>query len=40
LTPKTDFHDPAEGRLSWWEQPTKLAGVALAIVIVLNIVFW
>jgi solute:Na+ symporter, SSS family len=40
LTPKTDFHDPAEGRLSWWEQPTKLAGVALVIVIVLNIIFW
>jgi solute:Na+ symporter, SSS family len=40
LTPKTDFHDPAEGRLSWWEQPTKLAGVSLAMVIVLNIVFW
>jgi SSS family solute:Na+ symporter len=40
LTPRADFHDPAEGRLSWWEQPTKLAGVSLAMVIVLNIVFW
>jgi solute:Na+ symporter, SSS family len=40
LTPRADFHDPAEGRLSWWEQPTKLAGVSLVMVIVLNIVFW
>jgi SSS family solute:Na+ symporter len=40
LTPRADFHDPAEGRLSWWEQPTKLAGVALVMVIALNIIFW
>jgi SSS family solute:Na+ symporter len=40
LTPKSDFHDPSEGRLAWWQQPTKLAGVSLAMVIVLNILFW
>ena len=39
LTPKKDFHDPDEGRLSWWQQPTKLAGVALIMVIALNFVF-
>src|SRR3954452_14868716 len=40
LTPRADFHDPAEGRLSWYEQPTKLAGISLVMVIILNIVFW
>jgi solute:Na+ symporter, SSS family len=40
LTPRADFHDPAEGRLSWYEQPTKLAGVSLVMVIILNILFW
>jgi SSS family solute:Na+ symporter len=40
LTPKQDFHDPGEGRLSWYQQPTKLAGVAAVLVIILNILFW
>jgi SSS family solute:Na+ symporter len=40
LTPKQDFHDANEGRLAWFEQPTKLAAVGLGIVIVLNIIFW
>jgi SSS family solute:Na+ symporter len=40
LTPKADFHDANEGVLSWYQQPTKLAGVGLVIVIVLNIIFW
>ena len=40
LTPKEDFHDADEGVLAWYQQPNKLAGVALAIVVVLNIVFW
>jgi len=40
LTPRADFHDPSEGRLSWYEQPTKLAGVSLVMVIILNILFW
>lgn len=40
LTPKSDFHDEDEGQLSWFQQPTKLAGVALILVIILNILFW
>ncbi|MGZ4436767.1 MAG: sodium:solute symporter family protein [Nocardioidaceae bacterium] len=39
LTPKTDFHRPHE-RLSWYEQPTKLAGLGAVLVVVLNVVFW
>jgi len=39
LTPKKDFHDPDEPDLSWWQQPTKLAGVALVMVIGLNLLF-
>ncbi len=40
LTPKEDFHDEDEGVLAWYQQPNKLAGVALAIVVLLNIIFW
>ncbi len=40
LTPKSDFHDENEGALPWFQQPTKLAGIGLVIVIVLNILFW
>jgi SSS family solute:Na+ symporter len=40
LTPRKDFHDENEAALSWYQQPTKLAGLGLVIVIVLNIVFW
>ena len=40
LTPRADFHDENEGALSWYQQPLKLAGVGLALVIILNIVFW
>jgi SSS family solute:Na+ symporter len=40
LTPKEDFHDADEARLSWFQQPTKLAALGLGIVIVLNIIFW
>ena len=39
LTPKKDFHDPDEPNLSWWQKPTQLAGVALVMVIALNIIF-
>jgi SSS family solute:Na+ symporter len=38
LTPKKDFHDDSEV-LAWWQQPTKLAGVSLVMVIVLNLLF-
>jgi SSS family solute:Na+ symporter len=40
LTPKEDFHDENEGVLPWYQQPTKLASVALVMVIALNIIFW
>jgi SSS family solute:Na+ symporter len=40
LTPKADFHDADEGVLAWYQQPNKLAGVALVLVIALNIIFW
>ncbi len=40
LTPKQDFHDADEGKLAWYQQPTRLAGVGAVIVIALNVVFW
>ena len=40
LTPRADFHDANEGELAWYQQPNKLASVALVMVIILNIVFW
>jgi len=40
LTPKKDFHDENEGRLAWYQQPTKLASVSLVMVIILNVLFW
>ncbi|MGZ4467237.1 MAG: sodium:solute symporter family protein [Nocardioidaceae bacterium] len=40
LTPKENFHDPHEKELAWYQQPKKLAGVSLVLVIALNILFW
>jgi SSS family solute:Na+ symporter len=40
LTPRSDFHDEHEGVLAWYQQPTKLAGVGLVLVVILNIIFW
>lgn len=40
LTPKADFHDDSEGVLAWYQKPNVLAGIGLAMVVVLNIVFW
>jgi SSS family solute:Na+ symporter len=40
LTPRQDFHDANEGVLAWYQQPTKLAGLGLVLVIILNILFW
>jgi len=40
LTPKQDFHDENEGELPWWQKPNILAGIALAMVIGLNLIFW
>jgi SSS family solute:Na+ symporter len=40
LTPRADFHDENEGALAWYQQPNKLAGVGLGLVVILNIIFW
>jgi SSS family solute:Na+ symporter len=40
LTPRADFHDKNEGALAWYQQPNKLAGVGLGLVVILNIIFW
>jgi solute:Na+ symporter, SSS family len=40
LTPKEDITDPDEASLAWYQQPTKLAGVSLVLVIILNIALW
>ncbi|MGI8434636.1 MAG: sodium:solute symporter family protein [Nocardioidaceae bacterium] len=40
LTPKQDFHDENEGVLAWYQQPTKLAGIGVVLVVILNIAFW
>ena len=37
-TPKEQRTDP-ESRLPWYRSPTKLAGISLAMVIALNIIF-
>jgi SSS family solute:Na+ symporter len=38
-TPKEMFHDPESAGKPWFQRPVPLAGVALALTIVLNIVF-
>jgi SSS family solute:Na+ symporter len=40
LTPKESLTDPDEGALRWFQSPTKLAGIGLVLVIVLNVIFW
>jgi SSS family solute:Na+ symporter len=40
LTPRADFHDENEGVLAWYQQPNKLAGIGLVLVVILNIAFW
>jgi SSS family solute:Na+ symporter len=40
LTPKSDFHDENNRDVAWWQTPTKLAGVGLVLVVILNIIFW
>lgn len=40
LTPKEDFRDADEGELAWFQQPTKLAGIGVVVVVALNILFW
>jgi SSS family solute:Na+ symporter len=38
-TPKAQRSDPDVGRRPWYQSPTKLAGISLVLVVVLNIVF-
>ena len=40
LTPKKDFHDEHEDELAWYQRPNLLAGIALVMVIGLNVAFW
>ena len=40
LTPKSDFTDEHVDELAWYQEPTKLAGVGLVTVVVLNLMFW
>ncbi len=39
LTPKESLVDPDEGHIPWYQSPTKLAGIALVMVIILNLMF-
>ena len=39
LTPKESLVDPDEGVIPWYQSPTKLAGIGLVLVIVLNLIF-
>ena len=39
LTPKESLVDPGEGVVPWHKSPTKLAGIALVLVIILNLIF-
>ncbi len=39
-TPKESFHDPRDEKQSWYQRPALMAGIALALVIVLNIAFF
>ena len=38
-TPKEQITDPEAHLLPWYQAPTKLAGIALAMVVVLNVIF-
>ncbi|SDB99720.1 solute:Na+ symporter, SSS family [Geodermatophilus telluris] len=38
-TPKEQRTDPDAHRLPWYQSPTKLAGIALVMVIILNVIF-
>ena len=38
-TPKTDLVDPEEADLPFWRRPVPMAGIGLALVIILNVVF-
>lgn len=39
LTPKESLTDPNQESLPWYQSPTKLAGIALVIVVIFNVIF-
>jgi SSS family solute:Na+ symporter len=39
LTPKESFHDPRDANDAWYQKPGLLAGISLALIIILNIIF-
>ena len=39
LTPKETFQDEHAGELAWYQHPTRLAGIALVLVVGLNLMF-
>jgi SSS family solute:Na+ symporter len=38
-TPRAQLTDPHAHKLSWWQSPTKLAGLSLVLVVILNLLF-
>jgi SSS family solute:Na+ symporter len=38
-TPKEQRTDPEAHRLAWFRSPTKMAGIALVMVVALNVIF-
>jgi SSS family solute:Na+ symporter len=40
LTPKEDLRDPNDASAPWYQQPVKLAGISLVMVVILNVIFW
>ncbi|RLV56601.1 Na+/galactose cotransporter [Aeromicrobium phragmitis] len=39
LTPKESLTDPDQSTMPWYQSPTKLAGIALVIVVIFNVIF-
>jgi len=39
LTPKESLTDPNQAAMPWYQSPTKLAGIALVIVVIFNVIF-
>jgi solute:Na+ symporter, SSS family len=39
LTPRENFHDPRDDQDAWYQKPGLLAGIALVMVIILNLIF-
>ncbi|PSL08275.1 SSS family solute:Na+ symporter [Haloactinopolyspora alba] len=39
LTPRESFYDPRDEGQAWYQRPTLMAGIALALIIILNVAF-